>query len=207
MNALTKYSIALGIGAVAGMALGWQLWKPSIVPPLKPQPEIIQHDGSHVAAVDTSHPAVPPHQIPHGATVEDVVHVTVQPNPVQPPSQLLGSQHGAQSIPVCPPVTVDLSIIKMHDGSRRVVASSQDGTVLSAVQIPAEAEYRQPKTLKWGLGMDYTVTPWGDVKSLVGQRVWGPLVVSAHAGVATANFQNGSHVSGASYGVSAIIRF
>lgn len=206
MSALSRYGIVAGAGAALGMALGWQLWKPPVKPAPKPQPEIIQHDGSHVAAVDTSHPAVPPHQIPHGATVEDVVHVTIQPNPVQPPSQLPGSQHGTQAIPVCPPVTVDLSIIKMHDGSRRVVASSQDGTILSAVQIPAEAEYRQPKTLKWGLGIDYTVTPWGDVKSLVGQRAWGPLVVSAHAGVATANLPSGPQ-RGASYGVSAVIRF
>ena len=204
MNALTKYGITLGAGAVVGMALGWQLWKPRITPAPKPQPEVIQEDGSHVAAVDTSHPAKPPHQIPHGATVEDVVHVTVRPNPVQPPSALPASQ---SAIPVCPPVTVDLSIVRMHDGSRRVIASSPNGAILSAVQIPAEPVRKEPKALKWGAGIDYTVTPWGDVKSLVGQRTWGPLAVLAHAGVATANLPNGARVSGVSYGVSAIIRF
>ena len=204
MNALTRYGIVLGVGTVAGMALGWQLWKPSVIPAPKPQPEVVQEDGSHIAAVDTSHPAKPPHQIPHGATVEDVVRVTIQPNPVRPPSMLPASK---SAIPVFPPVTVDLSIVRMRDGSRRVIASSSDGAILSAIQIPAEPVRKEPKALKWGAGIDYTVTPWGDVKSLVGQRTWGPLAVLAHAGVATANLPNGARVSGVSYGVSAIIRF
>lgn len=204
MNALTRYAIVAGVGAALGMALGWQLWKPPAAHAIKPAEEIVQHDGSHVAAVDVSHPAVPAHQIPHGATVEDVVHVVVQPNPIQAPSAITSGQSG--QAPICPPVSVDLSIVKMHDGSRRVIASSPDGAILSAVQIPAEADRKEPKVLKWGAGIDYTVTPWGDVKSLVGQRAWGPLVVSAHAGVATANLPSGPQ-SGASYGVSAVIRF
>ncbi len=156
MISRTKVAFAgalVGLGIALGLGIGWKMWRPKPIPPAIYQPPIHQADGSQVIEVKPDAHAKPPHLIPHGATVEDVVHVVVQPNQPAPPASLppSGSVALEPSRP-CPPVTVDLSILRMEDGSRRVVASSPDGTILSAVQIPVEAAKPQPKVLKWAAG-------------------------------------------------------
>ena len=39
----------------------------------------------------------------------------------------------------CPPVTVDLSLVRMPDKTRRVIASSPDGKILSGIDVPISA--------------------------------------------------------------------
>jgi hypothetical protein len=143
----------LALGIVLGLGIGWKLWSPKPTPPAIYRPPIQQADGSQVIEVKPDAHAKPPHQIPHGATVEDVVHVVVQPSQPDPPASLppSGSVALEPSRP-CPPVTLDLSIVQLPDGTRRVVASSPDGKILSAVQIPAEAARPPAKVLKWAAG-------------------------------------------------------
>lgn len=147
----------MGVVFTLGILTGWMLWRPKPAPQAAPQPAIHQTDGSTVLEVKPDAHAKPPHQIPHGGTVEDVVHVTVQPLPAVDPVSPLPSSSGASvpsdpARPPCPPVTVDLSLIRMEDGTRRVVASSPDGQIVGAVHIPVEAAKPQPKVLKWSAG-------------------------------------------------------
>lgn len=147
--------IALAAGCAAGLTLGWMLWRPTHVKPEPPAPAIRQADGSLVAERSPqAHPAVP-HQLPSGAKLERQVHVVVQPSargtgPTSGPSPE-GRAVPADATP-CPPVTVDLSLVRMQDGTRRVVVSSPDGRVEQALDIPVERETR-PKELKWAVGM------------------------------------------------------
>ncbi len=149
----TKGAITLGLVFSLGLGTGWMLWRPKPAPPAVYHPPIQQGDGSQVIEVKPDAHVKPPHQIPHGATVEDEVQVVVQPNQPAAPASLppSGSVALEPSRP-CPPVTVDLSVIRMADGTRRVVASSPDGSILRAVQIPVEAAKPQSKMLKWAAG-------------------------------------------------------
>jgi hypothetical protein len=155
---LIAWAVILAVGIAAGLGIGWKLWRPKPGPVPTHQPAIQQADWSQVLEVKPDQHAKPPHQVPHGAVVEDVVHVTVQPNqPAVPPVSPHPSNSGA-SVPVepakppCPPVRVDLSLLRMEDGTRRVVASSPDGQIVGAVHIPVEAAKPQPKVLKWAAG-------------------------------------------------------
>ncbi len=100
-----------------------------------PKPEIIearasevQSDGSVVVERrPETKPAPPPHKIPAGTKEERRAHLVVKPS--APP---VTDASGALA---CPDVAVDLSIVNGNDG-RRIVASSPDGTVVSAIDIP-----------------------------------------------------------------------
>jgi hypothetical protein len=144
----------------AGLGTGWMLWRPKT-----PKPEIYaqpmrQQDGSLVLERKPDAHAKPPHQIPHGAMVEDVVHVVVQPHasPVLSPPSASGASGEEQKAPdstparpPCPPVHVDLTLVRMPDQSRRVVASSPDGVVIGGVDIPVETAVPQ-RVMKWAVG-------------------------------------------------------
>lgn len=111
-------------------------------------PQVRLKDGSVQAAkVPMSEGVLPPapHIIPKGSTEERRISVTVkpaQPKRDHPPFQ--PEADGQCRIPdtfVCPPVTVDLSIVR-NDKGRDVIASSPDGTVLTAINIPIEEPRR-----------------------------------------------------------------
>lgn len=213
---LTVWGVILGVGIAAGLGIGWKLWSPKPGPVATPQPAIHQTDGSQVLEVKPDPHAKPPHQIPHGATVEDVVHVTVQPTQpavVPLPPSGSGASVGDNLTPTqptkppCPPVRVDLTLLRMEDGTRRVVASSPDGEIVGAVHIPVEAARPQPRPLKWAAGIDYTAMPWGDIKSIVAQRTWGPLTLGAHAGTVHIAPPGMGSIRGTAWGVTALVRF
>lgn len=154
---LIVWAAILAAGIAAGLGIGWKLWRPKPTPQATYQPAIQQQDGSQVVEVKPDPHTKPPHQIPHGATVEDVVHVTVQPTqpavePLHPSSSAASGVADPPAKPPCPPVRVDLSLLRMEDGTRRVVASSPDGQIVGAVHIPVEAAKPQPKMLRWAAG-------------------------------------------------------
>jgi hypothetical protein len=128
--------------ALAFLALlGWAIFRPAPVVET-PAAEVRQDDGSLVLQREASGPITPAtkpaHTIPPRARVERIVKVKVQPN--QPPA---GQP--------CPPVTVDMTLVRELDGSRRVIASSPDGQVVAGMDIPVETIY--PTSGKWAAGL------------------------------------------------------
>lgn len=159
----------VGAGAVAGLALGWQLWRPP-APVVEPYaPPMRQADSSLVLERKPDARARPAHVIPDGAVVERVATVTVQPDPVvtHKPSITEIAQFGNSAIPprtpcACAPVHVDLSLVRLTDGSRRVIASARGGTVIGGVDVPVESA-APARVLRWSAGAEYDVLArrWG----------------------------------------------
>lgn len=113
-----------------------------------PSPAQSQPDGSVIAAREPhAAPGKAPHMIPRGAVEERRVSVTVQPRAKQPAS---ASGESDQTV-TPPPVQVDLSLVRM-DGGRRVIASSPDGDVVGALDVPIEAA-ALPASRPWAAGI------------------------------------------------------
>lgn len=165
---LSEWAVILSAGIIVGLTTGWILWKPRVQPKETPAPAIIQGDGSVVIKRDPSLDAKPVHEIPKGSVVERVIHVEVQPSsshvdPIATPGST-GTEHQVPlSLPPSP-VRLDLTLVRLQDGTRRVVASSPDGTVIpgASVDIPVEPAKPEPKVLKWAAGAVYGGTVWGD---------------------------------------------
>lgn len=87
-----------------------------------------------------------PHIIPKGATEERRMSVTVQPRQKSRPPV-------AATVPIAAsdPVRVDLSLVRM-DGGRRVIASSPDGDVVGALDVPIEPA-PMPISRPWAAGL------------------------------------------------------
>ena len=133
--------------------------KPMIATPEIPSPAVKQADGSTVLERAPDAQAKPAQQVPKGAKVERVVKIKVQ-----------GGGTGLK-LPdagkACPPVTVDLSLVRMPDSTRRVVASSPDGEILSGLDVPVESAAPPPAPKRWAVGVSLnpvrqTVGVWID---------------------------------------------
>ncbi len=122
-----------------------------------PAPAVIQGDGSRILERSTAPPPKLP-MIPHHAKVERVETLEVLPNTP-------GS-----------PVSVELALIEQPDGTRRVVASSEDGKIIGGIDYampppPKQREYHWQVTAlrvaeaqglhqSWGASVAYTRGPW-----------------------------------------------
>jgi hypothetical protein len=131
----------------AGAAVGWYFTRPvTVIETAKPAET--QADGSTVLERAPTTPAAKPRQIvPKGAKVERVGSITAQgatPDEIK----------ACTSVP-CPPVTIDTSLVRLPDGSKRVIVSSADGTILKGVDIPVETqELPEPKVWAAGVSLD-----------------------------------------------------
>ncbi|AXQ30471.1 hypothetical protein D0B54_18095 [Solimonas sp. K1W22B-7] len=105
---------------LAGGIIGWLAHEePATVPEdTRPAPARRQPDGSLLARRASPPASPPPHVLPPGSRERRRIAVTAQP-----------------TRPDCPPLTLDLSLVEM-DGGQRIVASSPDGTVLDALDMP-----------------------------------------------------------------------
>ena len=142
---------------VGGMALAWKIWAPKPAKAEAYAAAVKQSDGSVVLERKPDATAKPAQELPKGAKLERVVQVTVKPSaspveiaptngPDQPAASTSDLPPGTTS--PCPPIRVDLSLVRMPDESRRVIASSPDGEVVGGVDIPVEAAL-VPKVLRW----------------------------------------------------------
>src|SRR3546814_2152003 len=110
-----------------------------------PQPENVsaapaqrQDDGSLIRVRAPAEHAPPaPHAIPRHAVRERAIGVDLQPARED-----------------CPPVHVDLSLIREGDG-RRMIASSPDGEVIGGFDVPIVAGLVPPPTHRWAAGVRY----------------------------------------------------
>ncbi len=128
-----------GIVALVLALLAFAFWPAKPIPEvITAAPQVIQADHSVIAArAPDARPAPPRHILPKGAVEERREAIVVAPAPA------------ASS------VEVDLSLVRMPDNGRRVVASSPDGTVVSALDIPIEAGLMPPAPKPWAAGLSY----------------------------------------------------
>lgn len=164
---MNKYAAAailiLLVATAAGGAAGYHWW----IKKYGPQPEVVtatpavqQPDGSVVVERKPNRkPAKAPHAIPRKAIEERRVSVTVQPTDKD-----------------CPPVTTNLSIVRQGDG-RRVIASSPDGQVLEAIDIPIEPVLMVKPKKPWAAGISYSLAD--ETAGLWLERDIGKLVIGA----------------------------
>jgi hypothetical protein len=137
-------AIAIAIALFAAAGLGWWLGQPKPVQEMA-APAQQQADGSVVLERRPDPAAKPKQQIPRKAKVERVAQVTVQPDAI------------AEAGKPCPPVTVDMTLIREPDGMRRVLASSPDGQVVGGLDVPIETAAPPAAPKRWGVGLSWSV--------------------------------------------------
>lgn len=140
---ITLIALALG-GACAG--LGWWFGQPAKVVE-SAAPAETQPDGSIIVErrPDAKAKAKPKQKIPKGATVERTGEFEV----------VGGGLKIDGVLKPCPPVTIDTTLIRNADGSKRVIVSSPDGEITRAVDIPVETAAPPPEPKKWAAGVSY----------------------------------------------------
>jgi hypothetical protein len=138
---MTIAAVALAAAFVAGGMLGWKLRAPKRVIET-PAPAVVQPDGSLILERRPDPAARPQQQIPKGAVVERIDRVRVRsfvaatdPTPGSAPE----AKDNPQPATPCPDVTVDLSLVRMPDQTRRVIASSPDGQIVGGLDVPVES--------------------------------------------------------------------
>lgn len=159
--------VSLVFGVIVGLTTGWKLWSPKKV--IQETSALAQRNEDHslVLAKQPNAEARPAQQVPKGAVVERVVYVEVQPHGpsnVVPPTTSGSTETAHQVVPssLPSPIRVDLTLYRLQDGTKRVVASSPDGEVVGGLDVPVEAAKPVPKELKWAAGAVYGTTAWGD---------------------------------------------
>lgn len=138
--------VALG---VAGYWAAWRYWQPAEVPE-RPAAAVRQADGSLVLEKRQPGEAKPAQKVPRGTVPVRLVQVKVAPvhNPIAP------QEATAEAPADCPPVTVDLTLVREEDGAQRVIASSPDGEVLSGLDVPLVPLQVAPAR-PWAAGISY----------------------------------------------------
>lgn len=146
----------------------WYLWHPESSPPETYKAPVVQSDGSIILERKPDPTATPVAKTPKGSVVERIVRVTVQGG--TPFVRGSGSVEvitrvadKAMSKPVmvnmssvvCPPVNVEIVLVKNKDETRSVIVSSDNGTILGGVDIPVESAKPAPKPLLWAVGGVY----------------------------------------------------
>lgn len=132
-----------------------------------PAAEVRQSDGSLVlerSATDVG--AKAPSKLPTGSKMERKVEVKVRPiGGLKLPANATTSD--------CPPVTVDLALLRQDDDTRRVVASSPDGRVISGLDIPVDT--LASASGKWAAGI--SLDPIHQTPGIWMDRDWSRLRV------------------------------
>lgn len=167
-------------GAIAGLLVGWSLWGAG---ERKVQEvyakEEVQKDGS-ILAEKKPGALRPAPVLPKGATVERVIQVKVKPNATPTVGTAIPGS-GDQSAPELPTTTLDLTLVKLADGTRRVVLKSPDGTIQGAVDSPMLLE-APTKARVWALGAVLGAGEGGrSIRGLSLERDLGPVRVGVDA--------------------------
>lgn len=134
---------AIALAIVTAAALGWWLGQPKPVQETYASAQR-QADGSTVLERRPNAQAQPKQAIPKKTKLERVSQITVQPNAIATPGK------------PCPPVTIDMSLVREQDGSRRVLASSPDGEIIAGLDIPVETAAPPEKPKRWSAGLSWS---------------------------------------------------
>jgi hypothetical protein len=144
--------------ALVGLA-AWHYWpwpRPIVE---QPAPAEKLPDGSSLLERRATDPrATSGMAVPKGAKVERVARVTARATPSQTaPTDWLRHMglSDRELADLCPPVELDLSLLRMPDQSRRLQVRAVDGEILGGHDIPVETSYTaQPR--KWAGGVSYS---------------------------------------------------
>ena len=140
------------IGAAIAVVLLWPHPKPVVE---TAKPAVVQSDGSTILErTDTQPEAKPPHVVPKGATVERVVQVKVKPKVVIADGIKDAPSLSPDAKPANNPITVDLSLVRLTDDTKRVIASSPDGEIVGGMDIPIETLAYKPRVWAAGISVD-----------------------------------------------------
>lgn len=135
----TKVEILVAVLVVTGVTL-WGLTRDPAPAPevVTAAPAVVQADGSQIVQrAPDAHPPAPPHLLPKGAVEMRREKIVAAP------------AAGASS------VEVDLSLVRI-DGGQRVIASSPDGTINQAIDIPIEPAMLLAPAKPWAAGLSYS---------------------------------------------------
>lgn len=140
------------IGAAVAAALFWPRPQPVIE---VAKPAIVQSDESLILERTDTQPSVkPPHVVPKGSTVERVVQVKVKPKVVIADGIKDAPSLSPDAKPANNPITVDLSLVRLTDDTKRVIASSPDGEIVGGMDIPIETLAYKPRVWAAGISVD-----------------------------------------------------
>lgn len=140
------------IGAAVAVVLLWPHPKPVVE---TAKPAVVQSDGSTILErTDTQPEAKPPHVVPKGSTVERVVQVKVKPKVVVADGIKDAPSLSPDAKPANNPITVDLSLVRLTDDTKRVIASSPDGEIVGGMDIPIETLAYKPRVWAAGISVD-----------------------------------------------------
>lgn len=210
-----RFLIGVGLGLAAGIAGCWALWHPRTPKLETHKQEERQKDGSLILERQqttdekTARAQIPVAPMtPKGAKLERLGKLEILPKLPPTPTAGPGIPGPGAVAPEAPkPLEVDVAIVKEKDGSQRLIGSSPDGTVVGGLDIPIGPPAPPVPSFKWAAGIDYTITSFGNIKSLVVQRQLGPMVLQAHAGVETFTPPGGGTLRGGAVGGTLLIRF
>lgn len=140
------------IGAAVAVVLLWPHPKPVVE---TAKPAVTQSDGSTILERTDTQPSVkPPHVVPKGSTVERVVQVKVKPKVVVADGIKDAPSLSPDAKPANNPITVDLSLVRLTDDTKRVIASSPDGEIVGGMDIPIETLAYKPRVWAAGISVD-----------------------------------------------------
>lgn len=135
---------------LAGIGVGWYMHAPAPAKVETAAASAVQPDGSLIVERKPDATAKPKMMVPKGATVERVMQFTVQASAVA--ANVPDASGAAEK--ECPPVTLDLALVRMQDRSRQIIARALDGTILAALDTPVESAYIADP-LRWAAGIGY----------------------------------------------------
>lgn len=148
----TVVAFLAAIGAAVAAVLLWPRPQPVIE---VAKPAMVQSDESLILERTDTQPSVkPPHVVPKGSTVERVVQVKVKPKVVIADGIKDAPSLSPDAKPANNPITVDLSLVRLTDDTKRVIASSPDGEIVGGMDIPIETLTYKPRVWAAGISVD-----------------------------------------------------
>lgn len=158
--------MAGGAGLVAGLLVGWMLWRPKERVVETPAIAVRNTDNSLTLERRPDAAATPTHITPRG-TLERIARLTVRPDPVivhdtiRVPSENVARGTLPETTTTvrtdtvqAPDIAIELSLVRLPDRSRRVTASAIGGKVIGGIDIPVESAVPE-KVLRWSAGPTY----------------------------------------------------
>lgn len=171
-----RWAELAGVLVLVAAVLAWAFWPAAPRPEnTAPAPMVRQADGSVIAARSpASQPPAPTAMLPKGAVRERATRIVATP------------AAGASSI------EIDTELVRM-DNERRLIVSSPDGTINTAVDIPIDPPPVPPALKPWAAGLaygtDHSVGLWVDRD--IGKLVLGAQVTRQQDGKVQAQLRAG----------------